>query len=75
MPGAPIAWVTTARFLEMFALGSLRDLPDLDAIDDAGAGGSEIDDEIDGALDDALGLFDRQGAPDDDTLTETEWEA
>ncbi len=36
-PGAPIAWVTTARFLEVFALGSLRDLPDLDALDDAGA--------------------------------------
>ncbi len=28
-PGAPIAWVTTARFLEMFAFGSLRDLRDL----------------------------------------------
>ena len=24
----PIAWVTTQRFLEVFALGSLRDLPD-----------------------------------------------
>jgi chromosome segregation and condensation protein ScpB len=74
-PGAPIAWVTTARFLETFALGSLRDLPALDALDDAGAGGTEIDDEIAGALDDALGLFDTEGAPDDDTLTETEWEA
>jgi hypothetical protein len=75
MPGAPIAWVTTARFLEIFTLGSLRDLPDLDALDAAGAGETEIDDEIEGALDDALGLFDTQGAPDDDTLTETEWEA
>ena len=74
-PGAPIAWVTTARFLEVFALGSLRDLPDLDALGAAGAGGTEIDDEIEGALDDALGLFDTQGAPDDDALTETEWEA
>ena len=41
MPGAPIAWVTTARFLETFALGSLRDLPDLDALDGAGAGGTK----------------------------------
>jgi len=75
MPGAPIAWVTTARFLEVFALGSLRDLPDLDALDAAGAGGREIDDEIEGALDDALRLFETQGAPDDDALNETEWEA
>ncbi|MGJ0510551.1 MAG: SMC-Scp complex subunit ScpB [Methylocystis sp.] len=30
-PGAPIAWVTTARFLEVFALGSLRDLPELES--------------------------------------------
>ena len=74
-PGAPIAWVTTARFLEVFALGSLRDLPDLDALEDAGAGGREIDDEIEGALDDALGLFETPGARDDDALNETEWEA
>ncbi|MEK8121987.1 SMC-Scp complex subunit ScpB [Methylocystis sp. IM4] len=37
-PGAPIAWVTTQRFLEMFALGSLRDLPDLDTLGAAGGG-------------------------------------
>lgn len=47
-PGAPIAWVTTSRFLEAFALGSLRDLPDLDALDEAlglmEEGGVEADD-------------------------------
>jgi chromosome segregation and condensation protein ScpB len=32
-PGAPIAWVTTQRFLEVFVLGSLRDLPDLDTLE------------------------------------------
>jgi segregation and condensation protein B len=53
-PGAPIAWVTTQRFLEIFALGSLRDLPDLDALQDAGAGNGN--DNVEVALDDALGL-------------------
>jgi hypothetical protein len=65
----------TARFLEVFALGSLRNLPELDALDTVGTVGREIDDVIEGALDDALGLFDGQGAPDDDALTETELEA
>jgi segregation and condensation protein B len=52
-PGAPIAWVTTARFLEMFALGSLRDLPELDTLDDARAEEAE---DVQAALDDAFGL-------------------
>jgi segregation and condensation protein B len=75
-PGAPIAWVTTVRFLEMFALGSLRDLPELDALgaDRAGAGGRELDDEIEGALDDALGLFEEARA-EDSAIEETEFEA
>ena len=60
MPGAPIAWVTTARFLEIFALGSLADLPDLDTLDAAGGSGRETDDAIEAALDDALGLFETQ---------------
>ena len=53
-PGAPIAWVTTARCLEVFALGSLRNLPDLDALEDAGVG--MVDDGAEAALDDALGF-------------------
>jgi segregation and condensation protein B len=62
-PGAPIAWVTTPRFLEVFALGSLRDLPDLDAMaaDDASSG--EVEDSVEAALDDALGLIE-EGADD-----------
>ena len=63
-PGAPIAWVTTARFLEVFALGSLRDLPDLDALGAAGAT----------ALDDALGLIEADGA-EDEACENTEVEA
>ena len=37
-PGAvaPVAWVTTKRFLEIFALESLRDLPDLETLEAGG---------------------------------------
>ena len=63
MPGAPIAWVTTARFLEIFALGSLRDLPELDAIGGDGAGNGN--DGVEVALDDALGLRTRRRKSDE----------
>src|SRR6476661_3087794 len=36
LPGAPATYVTTARFLSMFGLGSLRDLPEIEALQDAG---------------------------------------
>jgi len=71
-PGAPIAWVTTQRFLEMFALGSLRDLPDLDSLDDPRVG--KTDDRIDAALDAALGLIEEEEAQDCE-LDEAEIEA
>jgi len=35
-PGAPFAYVTTGRFLEMFGLETLGELPDLEALQDAG---------------------------------------
>jgi len=35
-PGAPFAYVTTGRFLEIFGLETLADLPDLEALQDAG---------------------------------------
>jgi segregation and condensation protein B len=35
-PGAPFAYVTTARFLEIFGLETLGDLPDLEMLRDAG---------------------------------------
>jgi hypothetical protein len=60
MPGAPIAWVTTSRFLEVFALGSLRDLPELDAL--AAGGAKDADEEVEAALDEAFGLMDEEGA-------------
>jgi segregation and condensation protein B len=35
-PGAPYTYVTTKTFLERFGLDTLRDLPDLEALEDAG---------------------------------------
>ena len=35
-PGAPFAYVTTKKFLEVFGLASLRDLPDVESLEDAG---------------------------------------
>jgi len=35
-PGAPFAYVTTKKFLEVFGLASLRDLPDIEKLEDAG---------------------------------------
>lgn len=35
-PGAPYTYVTTKHFLSAFALETLRDLPDLERLEDAG---------------------------------------
>ena len=35
-PGAPYAYVTTPGFLAQFGFGSLRDLPDIEKLEDAG---------------------------------------
>ena len=35
-PGAPYTYVTTKHFLSAFGLQSLRDLPDIEALEDAG---------------------------------------
>jgi segregation and condensation protein B len=68
-PGAPIAWMTAQRFLEIFALGSLRDLPDLDTLDVPATLRREHDEEIEAALDDAFGMDEE--SEDDDTFNET----
>lgn len=66
-PGAPFAYVTTKKFLEVFGLASLRDLPDIEKLEDEGLLGRP---QSEGDLDDALGL------PPDDSLelAETEFE-
>jgi segregation and condensation protein B len=66
-PGAPIAWVTTQRFFEVFALGSLRHLPDLDTLEDAGALGRDVDDGVEAALDDGLGIMEEEDDAGDET--------
>jgi chromosome segregation and condensation protein ScpB len=54
-PGAPHTYVTTAAFLALWGLPSLRDLPDLDRLEGAGLlGRAQLPDE----LRDALGIRD-----------------
>jgi segregation and condensation protein B len=64
-PGAPIAWVTTLRFLEIFSFSSLRDLPDLDTLHVPTARLSEGDNEIEAALDNVFGMDDEKNADED----------
>ncbi|RNJ47983.1 SMC-Scp complex subunit ScpB [Methylocystis hirsuta] len=52
-PGAPFAYVTTKKFLEVFGLASLRDLPDIEKLEDEGLLRLP---QSEGDLDDALGL-------------------
>ena len=50
-PGAPFAYVTTKRFLEVFGLASLRHLPDIERLEDEGLLlGPQPDIDLDGAL-------------------------
>ena len=50
-PGAPFAYVTTKKFLEVFGLASLRDLPDVERLDDEGLlPRPQTEAELDGAF-------------------------
>jgi segregation and condensation protein B len=50
-PGAPYTYVTTPAFLELGGLASLRDLPDLDRLEEAGLlGRTPLPDELRSAL-------------------------
>lgn len=59
-PGAPLTYVTTGKFLVMFGLGSLRDLPDLEQIEESGfldrGGASDPGNPKTDDLDEVLGL-------------------
>jgi segregation and condensation protein B len=49
--GAPFAYVTTGKFLEVFGLASLRDLPDVERLEDEGLLRKPREDiDLDGAL-------------------------
>ena len=50
-PGAPFAYVTTKKFLEVFGLASLRHLPDIERLEDEGLlQRPQSDIDLDGAL-------------------------
>jgi segregation and condensation protein B len=59
-PGAPLASVTTKRFLEAFGLASLRDLPDVERLEEEGLLPGPRSDP---GLDEALGLGGDDGDP------------
>ncbi|MBY6241436.1 SMC-Scp complex subunit ScpB [Methylosinus sp. Sm6] len=63
-PGAPFAYVTTRKFLAAFGLASLRDLPDLEQLEEEGLLQCPCPD-VD--LDGALGLEDEDAATDEDS--------
>ena len=65
-PGAPFAYVTTKKFLEVFGLASLRDLPDIERLEDDGLlERPPCSDDLDGML----GLHE-EGAPFEDETIE-----
>jgi segregation and condensation protein B len=53
MPGAPFAYVTTKKFLEVFGLPTLRDLPDIEKLEDEGLLQCP---QLDAEINDALGV-------------------
>jgi len=58
-PGAPYNYVTTAGFLSYFGFDSLRDLPDIEQLEDAGL--FSLDDALAGELAATLGLWREEG--------------
>lgn len=55
--GAPLTYVTTSAFLSVFGLGTLRDLPDIEMLEEAGLLQRELPtDHQSDELDDVLGL-------------------
>jgi segregation and condensation protein B len=62
-PGAPFAYVTTKKFLEVFGLATLRDLPDIEKLEDEGLlQRPQTESELDGAF----GLSGEDGSEFDD---------
>ena len=70
-PGAPLTYVTTAQFMQVFGLNSLRDLPDMEALEVNGLPDRGFDDGIaPDLLDAVLGRVDAidQAAEEPDAL-------
>jgi segregation and condensation protein B len=66
--GAPVTYITTGTFLERFGLASLREIPDMDKLEDEGLLGK--DSQLSGELAAAFGV--EVDEPDDDEFTESE---
>ena len=70
-PGAPYAYVTTPGFLAQFGFESLRDLPDIEKLEDAGLLGRTSEALLDGdalasELRGVLGLSGDEDEPEED---------
>jgi segregation and condensation protein B len=70
-PGAPYAYVTTPGFLAQFGFESLRDLPDIEKLEDAGLLGrtgarASAGEALAAELKGMLGLAADEGEPDED---------
>ena len=70
-PGAPYAYVTTPGFLSHFGFDSLRDLPDIEKLEDAGLLGRTSGDLLNGGalaseLRGVLGLKSDEDQPEED---------
>ena len=65
-PGAPYAYVTTPAFLSHFGFESLRDLPDIERLEDAGLLGALDGDTLASELRGVLGLSGDEDEPEDD---------
>ena len=70
-PGAPYAYVTTPAFLAEFGFESLRDLPDIEKLEDAGLLGRTSEALLDGdglasELRGVLGLSGGEDEPEED---------
>lgn len=61
--GAPLTYVTTCTFLSLFGLPSLRDLPNSEALEDAGVPERETPEIRSDELDDVLGLIGDEDPP------------
>lgn len=69
-PGAPFAYVTTRKFLEVFGLATLRDVPDIERLEDEGLLSWP---QSESNLDDALSLLDNNEGVDPMKRSGTIW--
>jgi segregation and condensation protein B len=69
-PGAPYAYVTTPGFLTEFGFESLRDLPDIEKLEDTALGrtgaGASAGEALAAELREVLGLSAEEDAPEED---------